>query len=205
MANFRSEVKRLLVKGAVAIYRILRWGLLKIPVVNRVLLSVEWWLRRVFKMNYLYVLWTPEMPYRFKAGISTDVIKRMSQIEFDLSEALGRKVVVYRAFSMPVILADQYERKIHEFLRWLGLQYNGLPRKVSGYTEFFWFVNVLSMLGATSLMYWKFEFDSGYALLIFLAPFPLDAALLALAVCVVEILLFLAVVVSSCWYFFFSK
>ena len=96
-------------------------------------------------IRYLYVFYCHSLPFIHKNGISENVEKRRKEIEYDLRQAYGEPdLVLRRAISLPSIITKTQEARIHRILTKCGLKYRGIPKSVSGYSEFFWYANPIS-------------------------------------------------------------
>ena len=126
-------------------------------------------------MKWLYCLFTwsllPWRLPRFKIGIATDVSQRVAQIQYELSYALGRPVIVRRAAAFPIIGAGWLEKRLH----WVFDSVRAKMPKHAGHTEWFAIRNI----GGVLLLVWLsreygFEVTPWHVLVVFFLPLPLD-------------------------------
>ena len=126
-------------------------------------------------MKWLYCLFTwsllPWRLPRFKIGIATNVPQRIAQIEYELSHALGRPVIVRRAAAFPIIGAGWLERRLH----WVFDSLRAKMPKHAGKTEWFGIRNI----GGVAILVWLsrqygFEITPWHVLIVFFLPLPVD-------------------------------
>ena len=151
-------------------------------------------------IRWLYVFYCHSLPFIHKNGISENVEKRRKEIEYDLRQAYSEPdLVLRRAICLPSIITKTQEARIHRILTKCGLKYRGIPKSVSGYSEFFWYANPISS-GIICYILWSNGYDvttRDWLLYAIIPLFPLDAALLVFAVFMAEILIFLGSVILA--------
>ncbi len=133
--------------------------------------------------EFLYVLYSFEFPWRFKLGYSWEYKKRRAQIQESMSKELGRKVNIHILFAAPVLFAYPLEQGIHKLFHRLRC----VDMVGSGRTEWFKYANIFGYFLVWAVCSWK-GIDDGHirAMIVLIAPLPIDIALLVLLVAVVE-------------------
>ena len=147
-------------------------------------------------IRWLYVMYTFSHLFRFKVGIAKDVEQRRASVEASMSSALNRRVKIRVALYVPSLFSEAQEAKIH---RWLNpIRDKGMVHH-SGYSEWFYFLNIGSAFGIylISKHYGLNVTPCHIALYAIIPLFPLDAALLVFAVFMAEIIIFLGSVVLA--------
>jgi len=145
-------------------------------------------------IRWNYVFFCYSIPFVHKSGISEDVGERRRQIQYDLRRAYEEPDLVLRkAIALPSIIAATQEARIHRILAKCMLRYRGIPKSVSGYSEFFWYINPITAACLYFILrnYGADVTPCHIALFALIPVYPADAALLVFAVFVVEIMLFL--------------
>jgi len=149
-------------------------------------------------MKWLYCLFTwsllPWRLPRFKIGIATNVPQRIAQIEYELSRALGRPVIVRRAAAFPIIGAGWLEKRLH----WVFDSVRAKMPAHAGKTEWFGIRNILAVF-TLSWLSRKFgvDFSHWHILAVFFLPLPLDGFIV---ICVAAFLHY-AVFCGVAWVF----
>lgn len=135
--------------------------------------------------NYLYVLWSPDFPWRFKVGISNAPHLRAKQIADELSYIMGYRVKVFVFIKIPLPWPLTIEQGLHHATRKLQCS---MPEH-GGKTEWRWGANpVFSLL--FFLLLWAYDWMPGsrgfWSCLILILPLPFDLALCAVILAAVE-------------------
>lgn len=81
--------------------------------------------------RYIYILFSPRYPFRYKIGIAYNVQKRISEINKTMQGT------TYEIFSIRIHFAEFFEGCFHVLYFFLNAK---MSKKYSGYTEWFWFV-----------------------------------------------------------------
>lgn len=92
--------------------------------------------------THIYILTTPQLPGRYKIGISRNVPARVGQIAGELAATMGCTVRVKKWVSFPVFFPGMIERTAHRL-------FAGVSAKVPfhhGHTEWFRSRNILALL-----------------------------------------------------------
>jgi len=143
---------------------------------------------RLPKRRHLYVLASPDLPWRAKIGISDDARHRRREVEDSISGHVGRRVKVVRVFSARTYFARLSETAIKRATT--ALQTDTVPG--SGATEWRWTVNALSCI-LLLLAAYAFKKSPAWAVVVLIAPFPLDLLLFALLMSCIDWLLGLGI------------
>ena len=131
------------------------------------------------RVEWIYVFWSLDFPWRGKVGISTDVDSRKRQVQDSIRNVLQRNVDIHCVWKMPVIGARPFEKAIHIALNRLECR----SMTGSGYTEWFWVLNPFSAL-LLSIWMWGDGCLSTKVIFLFILPLPIDFALfVALLAC----------------------
>lgn len=128
-------------------------------------------------LEWTYVLWSPNFPYRGKSGRSTQFDTRIRDIKQSMSEEMGRNIRVYLFFKMPMFWAGKAEKAIQNSVLWRSA--TGMPG--SGRTEWAHVLNVYSFI-VSYILLWGFGFPVHFSLLLLVAPLPFDFAVFVLVI-----------------------
>lgn len=145
-----------------------------------------------FDIRWIYVFYTYAIPFVHKDGITESVSRRRKEIEDALRAAYGDESIVLRkAIAVPSIFTKNQEKRIHRIWRFFGLGYSGVPKSVSGYSEFFWYFNPLTS-GLLCYGLYKFGIDVNtrdWLLFAVIPVYPADPVLLTLFISLCELII----------------
>lgn len=135
------------------------------------------------RIKKLYSLICPQMPWRFKFGTSYDVPGRIRQIEYELSQQIGKPVQVRQALSVPLFFTEQVEM-------WLHKKFARLRAVVPfhrGYKEWYLVRNFFTVV----LFLWicqqyGLNWKWWHLALLYLLPLPIDAVLLQIVIFIAQ-------------------
>ena len=105
------------------------------------------------RSGWLYVMYTMKLLYRAKIGITRTrtVPERKDDIEDSLAWVYQRTIKLKIAASYPMLTNERWEIFLKRHLR--KIKYDGLDSRVSGHTEWYWFLNPISGLILASIGY----------------------------------------------------
>ena len=125
----------------------------------------------------IYILTCPQLPGRFKIGISRDVYARMGRIAEELAQSMCRDVTINKELSAPILFPESVERFSHRL-------FSGLRTQVpyhAGYTEWFRSRNFFAALAFLLFLHFT---GAGLSLsriaivaVLYFARYPLDGIL----------------------------
>lgn len=132
----------------------------------------------------LYILFSWQLPWRFKAGISGNLKSRIAQIAYELSNETGRNVEVKTALAVPVFMPEAMERLLHSAFSWLRAY---VPYH-AGHTEWF---TVRNFIACAVFIGCCREFDLNWKvwhlLIVYFFPLPLDAIIILAGIFVIQL------------------
>lgn len=153
-------------------------------------------------MISVYLLTSPQLPGKFKAGISNDVYRRMGEIAEQLAHEMGRDVTINKEMALPMLLPERSEKWIHKTL-------SAFRAKVpyhSGHTEWFHCRNFWAvLLWLVALWFFGLKLTLprlAITAVLYYARYPLDGALLLLLAFFAQFGVAVGVVVAAIYYFF---
>ena len=142
--------------------------------------KIERFLERI-GMQWTYVLWSPNYPYKGKAGWSGRMKSRRAEIEQSMREETGRDIRVWLFFKMPMFWAHKAEKAIHNSALWRRA--SGMPG--SGCTEWAHVLNVYSFI-ITYILLWGFDLPLHFSLVALFIPLPLDFAVFVFVIALAQ-------------------
>ena len=154
------------------------------------------------RIGALYLFYTFDFLYRCKWGrvIKQDVGARKGDIQANMSNVFGYAIKIRKAVGMPMFLSEYFEKGLHKVFSFA--RYKGFPSTVSGYSEWFWFLNpgTATMFIYYGLKWGLFTEHQGlddhtvWWLAVLFTPYPIDYALLTFACGMIELIVFLAAI-----------
>ena len=150
------------------------------------------------RLTYLYVLYVakPGFPvsilhlFRYKIGISNDVKRRCREIADSIYQQTRENVVIRPLIYVPLFTAHTREQWLHRKMK----RVQAAEMYGSGYTEWFWWINVLTpTLAYLTALHFGINWPFVSFLWLVLLPLPLD-----FAICVILILLIESALVVGC-------
>ena len=143
------------------------------------------------KLTYLYVLYVakPDFPvsilhlFRYKIGISNDVKGRCKGIAYSIYQETKENVIIRPLIYVPLFTAHTREQWLHRKMK----RVQASKMYGSGYTEWFWWANILTpiLFYLTALHFGiNWSFISFFWLV--LLPLPLDFALCVIIILLIE-------------------
>ena len=132
-------------------------------------------------MEWTYILWSPQYPYKGKGGRTTQFSVRINDIARTMSAEAGKKVNVYLLFKMPMFWAGKAEKAIHNSILWRRA--HGMPG--SGCTEWAHVLNVYTFI-VSYILLWGFGLPTHFSLLFLVAPLPFDFAVFVLVIALAQ-------------------
>jgi hypothetical protein len=150
-------------------------------------------------IRWNYVFFSYELPYVHKPGISENVEQRRLRVQQTLREAYGNERIVLRtAIAFPSLFSTAQEARIHRVFTWFRLKHNYIPRTVSGYSEFFWYLNpVFGTALFFVLRHFGVDVNVRDIFIFALIPvYPVDVVLVVFALSLIEVVLFIVTVVA---------
>ncbi len=153
-------------------------------------------------MISVYLLTSPQLPGKFKAGYSRDVYRRMGEIAEELAQAMGRDVTINKELALPMLLPGKSER-------WLHKAFAAFRAKVpyhAGYTEWFHARNFWAVVAWLGWL-WLFGLPITLpriliAVVLYYVRYPLDGVLLLVLVFLAQFGVVIGGVVGVVYYFF---
>jgi len=142
--------------------------------------KIERFLERI-GMQWTYVLWSPNYPYKGKAGWSGRMKSRRSEIEESMRMETGKNIKVWLFFKMPMFWAYRAEQAIHQSALWRRA--SGMPG--SGRTEWAHVLNIISFI-ISYLLLWGFDLPKELSLIVLVAPLPIDFAVFVFAMAIFQ-------------------
>jgi len=133
--------------------------------------------------KWVYVFWVRldvpllrYIPLPFaKVGISWNADSRASDIEFEIRERFGVPVKLQKVFAAKVFMWRGIEKAVHGVYGGFNVT---VFKGTSGWTEYFWTVNVVfSLLSYIALWYFDIDAAWAWALLVMFSPVPFDLVL----------------------------
>lgn len=148
-----------------------------------------------------YIVTSPQLPGKFKAGISVNVYRRMGEIAEELALAMGRDVTINKELSLPLLLPNSSEAWIHARLR----AFRAKVPYHSGHTEWFHSRNFWAVV-LWLLLIWFFGLPItlpriGIAILFFYIRYPLDGILLLISVFLAQFGVLFGSIAAAIYYF----
>ena len=143
------------------------------------------------KLTYLYVLYVakPGFPvsilhlFRYKIGISNDVKRRCKEIADSIYQQTRENVVIRPLVYVPLFMAHSREQWLHRKMKRVQVS----EMYGSGYTEWFWWVNLLTpILAYLTALYFGIRWPFVSFLWLVLLPLPLDFALIVIFILLLE-------------------
>jgi hypothetical protein len=129
------------------------------------------YLKKKIRVNHVYIMVSPDFPYRAKVGFSNAPKWRAAAIRDSIKQEIGRAVIISRWLSFPLVSAQYNEKAIHALIDTFST--STVPG--SGRSEWFWILNVFSAIIA-ALAFWAFGVSCPLvrAAVILVLPLPLD-------------------------------
>lgn len=143
------------------------------------------------KLTFLYILYVakPNFPlsplhlFRYKIGISNDVKRRCKEIADSIYNETRQEVVIKPLIYVPLFMAHAREQWLHRKMS----RFQAGNMYGSGYTEWFWWLNILTpILAYLTALYFGIKWPFVSFIWLVLLPFPLDFAVIAVLILLLE-------------------